>query len=68
MGKIDREKSKQADDNNIADDERAIRELVDTWLTSSQAGDLPTVLSLMTDDAIFMVPGQEPFGKEAFEE
>jgi ketosteroid isomerase-like protein len=24
------------------------------------------VLSLMADDVIFMVPGKEPFGKEAF--
>jgi uncharacterized protein (TIGR02246 family) len=24
------------------------------------------VLSLMTDDVVFMVPGREPFGKEAF--
>lgn len=66
MDKIDLEKLKQAYGNNMADDERAIRELVETWLAASQAGDLPTVLSLMTDDAIFMVPGQEPFGKEAF--
>jgi uncharacterized protein (TIGR02246 family) len=50
----------------MIDDERAIRELVDTWLAASQAGDIPTVLSLMTDDAVFMAPGQEPFGKEAF--
>jgi uncharacterized protein (TIGR02246 family) len=48
------------------DDERAIRELVDTWMEASGAGDIETVLGLMTDDAIFMVPGREPFGKEAF--
>jgi uncharacterized protein (TIGR02246 family) len=47
-------------------DERAIRELVDSWLAASEAGDLSKVLSLMSDDVIFMVPGQEPFGKEAF--
>src|SRR5882724_10431848 len=47
-------------------DERAIRELVDTWLTASKTGDLHTVLSLMTDDVVFMVPGQAPFGKDAF--
>lgn len=51
----------------MTDDERAIRELVDTWLAASKAGDLPTVLSLMTEDVVFMVPGQKPFGKEAFE-
>ena len=50
----------------MLDDERAIRELVKTWLDASKAGDIATVLDLMTDDAIFMVPGQKPFGKEAF--
>ncbi|MCO5400703.1 SgcJ/EcaC family oxidoreductase [Ralstonia soli] len=50
----------------MTDDERAIRAVVDTWLAASKAGDLPTVLSLMTDDALFMTPGQPPFGKEAF--
>ena len=48
------------------DDERAIRELIDTWMTASQAGDIETVLGLMTDDVVFMVPGREPFGKDAF--
>jgi len=48
------------------DDERAIRNLVDTWMRASASGDLKTVLSLISDDALFMVPGQEPFGKEAF--
>ncbi|KAF7961676.1 DUF4440 domain-containing protein [Cupriavidus sp. UYMU48A] len=51
---------------NPADDERAIRKLVQTWFTASQQGDIDTVLNLMTDDVVFMVPGQEPFGKAAF--
>jgi uncharacterized protein (TIGR02246 family) len=50
----------------MTDDERAIRALVDRWMAASKAGDLDTVLSLMADDVIFMVPGREPFGKEAF--
>jgi uncharacterized protein (TIGR02246 family) len=50
----------------MTDAERAIRELVATWFAASKRGDLPTVLSLMTDDVIFMVPGRRPFGKEAF--
>jgi len=50
----------------MSDDERAIRELIATWMAASQAGDIETVLSLMTDDVMFMVPGGEPFGKEAF--
>ncbi|RQH02239.1 YybH family protein [Paraburkholderia dinghuensis] len=47
-------------------DERAIRELVDTWMAASTAGDTAKVLSLMTDDVVFMVPGMEPFGKAEF--
>lgn len=48
------------------DDEQAIRQLVDNWLAASKTGDLATVLSLMADDVIFMVPGKEPFGKQEF--
>ena len=47
-------------------DEQAIRDLVDEWLEASKRGDTATILNLMADDVIFMVPGQEPFGKEAF--
>ena len=50
----------------MTDDERAIRNVVDTWLAASRSGDLATVLSLMTDDVLFLTPGQAPFGKEAF--
>jgi uncharacterized protein (TIGR02246 family) len=50
----------------MTDDERAIRELVARWMEASRAGDTDTVLGLMTDDVVFMVPGQEPFGKQAF--
>ena len=48
------------------DDERAIRELVDTWMEASRAGETDAVLQLMTDDVLFMVPGREPFGKDEF--
>jgi uncharacterized protein (TIGR02246 family) len=50
----------------MTDDERAIRQVVDMWMAASKTGDLEIVLSLMTNDVVFMVPGQEPFGKEAF--
>jgi uncharacterized protein (TIGR02246 family) len=50
----------------MIDDERAIRDLVKNWMSATRAGDLPAVLNMMADDVIFMVPGQEPFGKEAF--
>ncbi|TIS44258.1 SgcJ/EcaC family oxidoreductase [Mesorhizobium sp.] len=47
-------------------DEASIRQVVETWMTASRKGDLETVLGLMADDVVFMVPGKEPFGKEAF--
>ena len=50
----------------MTDDERAIRQVVETWLAATKRRDLAAVLTLMTDDMIFMVPAQEPFGKEAF--
>jgi uncharacterized protein (TIGR02246 family) len=50
----------------MSEDERAIRQVVETWMRATKGGDLSTVLELMTDDVVFMVPGQEPFGKEAF--
>ncbi len=50
----------------MTDDEQAIRDVVGRWMSASRDGDAATVLSLMTDDVIFMVPGAEPFGKEAF--
>jgi uncharacterized protein (TIGR02246 family) len=50
----------------MSPDERAIRELVDTWMKASRAGDTDRVLDLMSEDAVFMVPGREPFGKQTF--
>lgn len=47
-------------------DEREIRELVATWMSATRAGDVTTVLSLMTDDVVFLVSGQAPFGKQHF--
>ena len=49
-------------------DERAIRDVVATWMRASRDGDTATVLSLMTEDVVFMVPGREPFGKTEFAE
>jgi len=49
-----------------SDDEQAIRRLVDDWMAASKARDAEKVLSLMADDVLFTVPGQQPFGKNAF--
>ncbi|MBX6746705.1 MAG: SgcJ/EcaC family oxidoreductase [Acetobacteraceae bacterium] len=51
----------------MTENEQAIRDVVATWMRASRSGDTTTVLSLMTEDAVFMVPGREPFGREAFE-
>ena len=51
----------------MQDDEQAIRQLLTTWLDASKAGDTGKVLSLMTEDAVFLVTGQPPMrGKAAF--
>ena len=38
-------------------DEQEIRQLVSTWMAASKAGDVDTVLSLMADDVVFLMPG-----------
>jgi uncharacterized protein (TIGR02246 family) len=50
----------------MSDDERAICELVETWMEASRRGDVETVLGLMTDDIVFMTPCREPFGNKEF--
>jgi uncharacterized protein (TIGR02246 family) len=47
-------------------DKQAIRQFVETWLDASKRHDLPTLLKLLADDVLFITPGKEPFGKEAF--
>jgi uncharacterized protein (TIGR02246 family) len=47
-------------------DEQEIRQLVSTWMTASKAGDVDTILSLMADDAVFLVPGQPVMRKNDF--
>ena len=47
--------------------EDAIRQLVATWIDASRAGDTDKVLSLMTDEVVFLTPGHPPMrGKAAF--
>ncbi len=51
----------------MQDDEQAIRQLVLTWISASNAGDTEKVLTLMADDVVFLVPGQPPMrGKSEF--
>jgi uncharacterized protein (TIGR02246 family) len=48
------------------EDERQIRQLVDSWIAASKAHDLPALMDMMTDDVVFMTPGRAPFGKAEF--
>lgn len=48
-------------------DEKQIRQLVSTWMSATKAGDIETVLSLMSEDVVFLVSGQEPMRKVDFE-
>jgi uncharacterized protein (TIGR02246 family) len=47
-------------------DEQQIRALVSTWISATQAGDIDTVLGLMTDDIVFLIPGRAPMSKSEF--
>ena len=44
----------------MSDDELKIRELIATWMSASAAGDVQKVLTLMAEDAIFLIPGRPP--------
>ena len=51
---------------SASEDERQIRELVESWIAASNARDLPALIGMMTDDIVFMTPGRAPFGKAEF--
>ncbi|MGH9522330.1 MAG: hypothetical protein ACRD3E_07345 [Terriglobales bacterium] len=44
-------------------DEQAIRSWLDRWLHASAAGDYQSMLPMLADDIVFVVPGAPPFGK-----
>src|SRR5581483_1870204 len=48
-------------------DEEQIRELVNTWMAATKAGDVEKVLSLIADDAVFLVAGRPVMRKADFE-
>ena len=47
-------------------DEQEIRQLTADWMEASKAGDAKKVLSLMTDDAVFLVGGRPVMRKADF--
>jgi uncharacterized protein (TIGR02246 family) len=53
--------------NSMQSDEHEIRQLVETWMAASKAGDTEKVLSLMAEDVVFLMAGRPPMiGKSAF--
>src|SRR5262249_51402028 len=47
-------------------DEQEIRALVSTWMAATKAGEVDKVLSLMSDDVVFLMPGQPVMRKAGF--
>ncbi|MGZ5202714.1 MAG: YybH family protein [Telluria sp.] len=48
-------------------DELLIRGLIETWIKATREGRVDEVLDLMTEDVVFLVPGQAPMvGRQAF--
>lgn len=53
-------------ERTMQSDEHEIRQLVSTWMSATQSGDIQTVLSLMSDDVVFLVTGQPVMRKADF--
>ena len=51
---------------HMQSDEQEIRELIATWMAATRSGDTETVLKLMTDDVVFLVPGRPVMRKADF--
>jgi uncharacterized protein (TIGR02246 family) len=47
-------------------DEDAIRGVIGNWARATAAGDLPAMLAMMAEDAVFLTPGQAPMGRDDF--
>ena len=49
-------------------DEQLIRDVIARWHSATAVGDVDTILSLMADDAVFLVAGKSPMkGRSTFE-
>jgi uncharacterized protein (TIGR02246 family) len=48
-------------------EKQKIQQVIEAWLQASQRGDTATVLQLMAEDVVFLLPGQEPMrGRSGF--
>ena len=53
----------------INKDEQAIRAVIGRWMDATRQGDVAAILPLMTEDVVFLVPGQPPMtGRASFEQ
>ncbi len=50
-----------------SDDEAQIRTLIETWMEATRAGDVATVMGLMTGDVVFLLPGRPPMSRADFQ-
>jgi len=54
-------------ENAVIADETSIRALIERWHSATAEGDVDTVLTLMSDDVEFLVPGKDPMrGRSVF--
>jgi uncharacterized protein (TIGR02246 family) len=51
---------------HVGSDEDAIRGVHSSWIDAVNSGNLERLLTLMTDDVVFLNPGREPFGQLEF--
>lgn len=49
-----------------SDDEAQIRGVIATWMAATRAGDVGSVMGLMTEDAVFLTPGRSPMTRADF--
>jgi uncharacterized protein (TIGR02246 family) len=53
--------------SQLPNDTAQIRELIADWLRATAAGDLDTLLGLMAEDVVYLLPGQPPMrGRDGF--
>lgn len=50
----------------MSEDEAEIRQLISDWMRLSKESKVEALLELMTDDAVFLLPGRAPMHKQEF--
>lgn len=65
-GEVRFELLRQSAEAHMQRDEEQIRQLVSTWMAATKAGDTETVLSLVSEDVVFLVAGRPAMRKSDF--